>query len=147
MPTPVAIVISKFDTVISSGVLCFAMSNSRKSLREKELEQFARRFPRAFFMKKCDVVPLVDNVANLIIDALNAQSMAGKVGGFVAWYTASPAYQKSVAMGMRKRDLLGNRVDYVSQGERNAAKQWLIDRGQRSPALAKMFNQGVLLQQ
>lgn len=98
-------------------------------------------------MDQREVVPLVDNISHLVIDALHAHASSRQIRGFVAWYQASLGYQRALALGMRKRDHHGNRIGYVSQDERNAARQWLLDQGRWGSALAKMFNQNLCLHQ
>lgn len=123
------------------------MSNNKTETRLLELAEFAKRFPGAFSTEGRDIVPLEDDICQQVVEAMRCHSAAGKIAGFIDWYAARFEYQRAVALGMRKRNLHGDRVGYTSQPERDAARQLLLKQGRWNSPLAKMFKQNTLLGQ
>lgn len=74
-----------------------------------------------------------------ILADLRASGIACDVWQAVLSYQNTFAYLRAVALIRRRRDLAGNRVEFVTQADRLAAKAELKRRGEWAPTIRWKF--------
>lgn len=120
-------------------------SKASKEKSHKIIVALVARYPNAFSLNEPEVRPLKNNIIGDIINDLHLRGDDIKaVRQALIFYQNRRAYLRSVALGKRKRDLKGNRVESTEWNERESAREKLKLRGAWSEACEHRY-QGYLI--
>lgn len=117
------------------------MATDKRTIQRKlAIEGLAARYPKAFTTDPLLVRPLKVGIVEDILADLRTRGIARDVVQAVGFYQSTFAYLRAVLLVRRRRDLAGNRVEFVTDLERKAAKLELKRRDLWTPAIRAAFN-------